>query len=279
MEAVKMKCKPAELSDGSGDEDVALARAPVAQKITPVKNVKPDTSKKRRTSAQASPSVQKNTLDNWFGIAKKTPPAKTTKAESAGNPKAVTENDEADDVEVDGSPVVHTPTAAKFFKRTSPSKTKGAGKKLVQRRILLSDQCRVCESSKTESSMRCERKCMECELTVHMSCYGVDDEDEILPEKWRCRPCQAMFDLTEEKPEADGDSSDDDATTTTANGIPVHEPRGQDNRFHGLYHSSDFAAVFLFLKRFRRLGLKLGADITIDVRGLFLSIGRYLISI
>lgn len=47
---------------------------------------------------------------------------------------------------------------------------------------------------------------------------------------------------------------------------PVHESLPSTHRHHTLHVESDFATVFQFLKRFRRMGLKISMDATIAVR-------------
>lgn len=48
--------------------------------------------------------------------------------------------------------------------------------------------------------------------------------------------------------------------------LPAHEGLQQTHKFHELHGNSDFATVFQFLKRFRRMGLKISSDATLNVR-------------
>ncbi|GLE05678.1 hypothetical protein PINS_up014718 [Pythium insidiosum] len=216
------------------------------------------------TASRRSLATQKNTLDSWFG-----------RAAPVKKQREVVDVSHADE---DREPHVTTPRAKAVAR--SPSK------KLVQRRILLSDLCRVCESARTDETTRCELKCIDCEMTVHRSCYGVDadgknvgsewdedndreddneeDEDEEdavppPPEKWRCRPCAVEW-----KQQQQTVASKEDNATSAIRKAPVHVVCGDSGPFHGVYHDSDFAAIYLFFKRFRRLGLRVTAEVTLS---------------
>ncbi|TMW65910.1 hypothetical protein Poli38472_003675 [Pythium oligandrum] len=205
------------------------------------------TRKRRASAGKATAVPQKTTLHKWFSSSSPQK-SKDTSTKPTDEKKGDGES---------GSDAPPTPRKSVRSKpRASPLKAKNA-KKMVQRRILLSDQCRVCESAKTDDATRCELKCMSCEMTVHKSCYDVKEKD-ILPEKWSCRRCQYMKDQEEETPEGD------DMSERGPIEFPKYESRGKDNDFDGLYGESEFATVFLFLKRFRRLGLKLSVEITIN---------------
>lgn len=107
----------------------------------------------------------------------------------------------------------------------------------------------------------------------------MQSEDPI--DDWYCRRCQFILDkraelrAQEQQPDDDaGDSSMSDRsaepiepiTDKDAALLPVHAPLDPTHTYHELHCSSDFATVFQFLKRFRRMGLKISMDATIHVR-------------
>ncbi|KAJ0393281.1 hypothetical protein P43SY_004277 [Pythium insidiosum] len=227
-----------------------------------------EASRKRKATPRRAAATQKNTLDSWFGRAASAPRLKDAGAEAGA------------EAEVDAEAGAEGGSAAARDGRRSPrSKTaRSPSKKLVQRRILLSDLCRVCESAKTDEATRCELKCVDCEMTVHRSCYGVDadgkndgtewEEDDdgaeqeeegegngpTTPEKWRCRPCHSEWTQQQQQQQQ----------APAAHGDVEHAVCGASGAFAGVYNDSDFAAIYLFFKRFRRLGLRVNAEVTLS---------------
>ncbi|KAK1935003.1 hypothetical protein P3T76_010769 [Phytophthora citrophthora] len=203
-------------------------------KATAKKDAK--TKEKPKTKAKSKPPT--NTLDRWFkpasGVAKdKKPTEKTKEAKSTSVSKS------------EDKPVVK-----------KKSKPVGASRNFVQRYIHINDECRVCECAKTEEASRCELRCSTCSMTVHKKCYAVKGE---LPEgDWNCRHCQFIYDETawEDISSLIGVESPEGVT------FPTCKPLDGTQILHKLQTDSDFAAVFMFLQRFRRLGLNLSNVVT-----------------
>ncbi|ETM99812.1 hypothetical protein PPTG_18622 [Phytophthora nicotianae INRA-310] len=215
---------------------------PVAAEVPKSKSTKSsdkgDVKTKSKPKPKAKPKPPTNTLDRWFKPA--TSAAKDKKP--SDNPKGI------DDVVVikdDEKPVVQ-----------KKSKPVGASRNFVQRYIHINDECRVCECAKTEEATRCELRCATCSMTVHKKCYGVRGE---LPDgDWNCRRCQFIYDETawEDISSLIGVESPEGVT------FPTCKPLDEKQKLHKLQTDCDFAAVFLFLQRFRRLGLKLSNVVT-----------------
>lgn len=102
-----------------------------------------------------------------------------------------------------------------------------------------------------------------CHRRVWQKCYGVEVENPI--DDWHCRRCQFALDRKTELPEADAEAADGAVSSLP----PVHEPLEPSHKYHALHTESDFATVFQFFKRFRRMGLKIAMDATITVRRSF----------
>lgn len=113
-------------------------------------------------------------------------------------------------------------------------------KRLVQRRIHISDVCRVCEETATEAASRCDLKCVTCGVTVHRSCYDADPSPDT---DWRCRPCSCE---AENLP------------------LPTHQAPTSTNPFHVLQSCADFAIVYTFLVRFANQGLRIPSELTLQ---------------
>lgn len=93
-------------------------------------------------------------------------------------------------------------------------------------------------------------------------CYGVESEDPI--DDWHCRRCQYITDKREElKSDADATSQSTESDSAL---LPTHKPLGDAHKYHELHGDSDFATIFQFLKRFRRMGLKISLDINLKVQ-------------
>ncbi|RLN97376.1 hypothetical protein BBJ28_00018351 [Nothophytophthora sp. Chile5] len=202
-----------------------------------------------------------NTLDRWF---KPAPRAKSVGVDEAPREKPKAAIAASSDV---ATPPKHKPKAV----------TSSASKNFVQRYIHITDECRVCESARTEEATRCELRCIGCSMTVHKKCYGVKSE---LPDgDWNCRRCQFIYDETHEKIKDESEkgeedpTSEEDTTSTEAPKLikkpeevvfPTHDALDDTHEHHALHRNCDFAAVFLFLQRFRRLGLKISNAITLE---------------
>lgn len=72
--------------------------------------------------------------------------------------------------------------------QAAPPKHKASAmssKKLVQRRIHITDVCRVCDSARTDDASRCELRCIGCDVTVHKvrppSCIFATDDACLAP--------------------------------------------------------------------------------------------------
>ncbi|DAZ96233.1 TPA: LOW QUALITY PROTEIN: hypothetical protein N0F65_012595 [Lagenidium giganteum] len=139
----------------------------------------------------------KSTLDAWL--------SRGTKRKATPEPEATDDFDEDDDV-MKQQPAKHPKPAVEArggVTKSPKKKTKTKSllqsesyKKLVQRRIHISDVCRVCDCTTTEDAKRCDLKCITCEMTVHKTCY----EEETPPEgDWKCRRCQLVSDTTNEE--------------------------------------------------------------------------------
>ncbi|KAG7389453.1 hypothetical protein PHYPSEUDO_010338 [Phytophthora pseudosyringae] len=186
------------------------------------------------TKAKTKTKPATNTLDRWFKPAKDKKPSAIPKAPDA----ATADKDEEQ---------------RQQKKKQKTAKPVGASRNFVQRYIHINDECRVCERAKTEEAARCELRCATCAMTVHKKCYGVKGE---LPDgDWNCRRCQFIYDET-----AWGDiSSLIGAASPEGVTFPTCKPLDDA---HKLQTDCDFAAVFLFVQRFRRLGLKLSNMVT-----------------
>ncbi|GMF55782.1 unnamed protein product [Phytophthora fragariaefolia] len=202
------------------------------------------TKAKPKAKPRAKPKPPSNTLDRWF---KPAPAAAKEKKPSEENPK------QAEDAAVDTE--VEKPLAKK------KAKSVGAARNFVQRYIHITDQCRVCEQAKTDGAARCELRCATCSMTVHKKCYAVKGD---LPDgDWNCRRCQFIYDETE----WEDISSLVGVAAPEGVAFPKCQPLDATQKLHQLQTDCDFAAVFLFLQRFRRLGLKLSNVVTtLEVR-------------
>ncbi|KAG7395856.1 hypothetical protein PHYBOEH_003102 [Phytophthora boehmeriae] len=194
---------------------------------------------KPKPKAKSKPKPPTNTLDRWFKPAPRSDSA-PTKSEKPKTAKTTSETPKEDKTKAEVKP--------------KKPKTVGASKNFVQRYIHITDECRVCENAKTEEATRCELRCATCSMTVHKKCYGVKGE---LPEgDWNCRRCQFILDETSWE---DVSSLVDGAPVKSAEDVvfPKHKALDDTHTLHPLHQDCDFAAVFLFLQRFRRLGLNI----------------------
>lgn len=185
---------------------------------------------KRKTILNAKSKPLTHTLDRWF-------------KPSIGGAKVKKASNDTRDPE----PVIYT----NDDKKSIEQKTAKVPRNFVQRYIHINDECRVCESAKTEEAARCELRCATCLMTVHKKCYDV--KGEVSDKDWHCRRCQFIYDETawEDISNLIGVEKPEGVTFPTCN------PPDDKHKLHQLLTSSDFAAVFLFLQRFRRSGLKL----------------------
>ncbi|KAF4317526.1 hypothetical protein BBO99_00003080 [Phytophthora kernoviae] len=187
-----------------------------------------------------------NTLDRWFK------PARRSESSIAANGKPKTTKTTSEPTKIEKEKVAVKP---------KKSKAVGASKNFVQRYIHITDECRVCENAKTEEATRCELRCITCSMTVHKKCYGVKGE---LPEgDWNCRRCQFILDETSWE---DMSSLVDGVPMKNAEDVvfPKHKSLDDTHTLHPLRQDCDFAAVFLFLQRFHRLGLKITNSVTLE---------------
>ncbi|KAF1774402.1 Zinc finger, PHD-type, conserved site [Phytophthora cactorum] len=225
------------------EEAAALSGTmPVAAEAPKSKPTKPagkgDAKTKSKPKPKAKPKPPTNTLDRWFkpaisAVKDKKPSDKPKEPEAA----AVVKDAEKPVVQKKAKPV-------------------GASRNFVQRYIHINDECRVCECAKTEEAARCELRCVTCSMTVHKKCYDVKGE---LPDgDWNCRRCQFIYDETA----WEDISGLIGMATPEGVSFPKCKPLDDKHKLHKLQTDCDFAAVFLFLQRFRRLGLKLSNVVT-----------------
>ncbi|TYZ56926.1 hypothetical protein PybrP1_001909 [[Pythium] brassicae (nom. inval.)] len=271
----------------TSDTSAAPASTPASskkQKRSGDKATPSGSAKKARTTAPVKP--QSNTLYSWF---KKTAAPKAdepaaesssandaalTAADSDATPKSSSTNGSSSNGELvaasaDVSPERKNVTPPVEKKKKVVDAGTSSVKKLVQRRIHINDPCRVCDNARTEDTSRCELRCLGCDMTVHKKCYGVESEDPI--DDWNCRRCQFILDRKKELEDAKGEedvvaeAAETDAHPAENASLlpPVHEPLESSHKYHALHGDSDFATVFQFLKRFRRMGLKISMDATI----------------
>ncbi|KAI9998626.1 hypothetical protein PInf_003208 [Phytophthora infestans] len=197
--------------------------------------------KKTKTNSKPKPKAKPaNTLDRWFK-----PAINNTKEKKKPSDKLKESVDTEVDVKDDEKTVV--------LKKLKPV---GASRNFVQRYIHINDECRVCECAKTEEATRCELRCATCSMTLHKKCYGLKGE---LPDgDWICRRCQFIYDETawEDISSLIGMAAPEGVS------FPTCKPLDNKQKLHKLQADCDFAAVFLFLQRFRRLGLKLSNVVT-----------------
>jgi len=215
---------------------------PEADASTTTPAVKPAKTR-AKPKPKAKPKTPPTTLDRWFKPA----------------PGAVKEKKKVEEDAPKDSDAAARKEGEK--KERKKSKAVGAARNFVQRYIHITDECRVCESAKTDEATRCELRCATCAMTVHKKCYGVKGE---LPEgDWNCRRCQFLYDATawEDISSLVGLETPEGVT------FPRCRPLDDTQKLHALQTNCDFAAVFLFLQRFRRLGLKLtNVTTTLEVR-------------
>ncbi|GAB9472470.1 hypothetical protein Gpo141_00009648 [Globisporangium polare] len=219
--------------------------------------------KKPRASPPAKQAKQSNTLDMWFKkAAPKAPAPSTPESEDDTKEKApASENGSSNSDSAPTAPIEElTKVTPPVQKKKVMDAASSSSRKLVQRRIHINDPCRVCESARTEDVSRCELRCLGCDMTVHKKCYDVESEDPI--DDWHCRRCQCITDKKEELESADADATPA-ATESDSALLPTHEPLGKAHKYHELHGDSDFATIFQFLKRFRRMGLKISLDINL----------------
>nr|WAK73573.1 RNA-dependent RNA polymerase [Phytophthora palustris bunya-like virus 8] len=93
----------------------------------------------------------------------------------------------------------------------------------------------------------------------YKKCYEVKEQPE---GDWRCRRCQFVVEETS----WEDISSAVDGQVKTAEDVVFPKLQGlpEDHRFKELHKDCDFAAVFLFLQRFRRLGLNISNTVTLE---------------
>ncbi|KAI9922512.1 hypothetical protein PsorP6_000934 [Peronosclerospora sorghi] len=192
---------------------------------------------KRDTKLKAKPKPPTNTLDRWFK------PAISTAIENPTSQKL------QDPVVAKSSHDDENPVAKKN------TKVVGTSRKFSQRYICVRDECRVCLNAKTEEVTRCELRCATCSMTVHKKCYSVK---EVPDGDWNCRRCQFIYDSTA----WEDISSLVGVSTPEGVMFPTCKPLNTEEKFHELQTDCNFAAVFLFLQRFRRLGMKLSNVVT-----------------
>lgn len=229
----------------------------------------------------------------WFK--KAAPKAPAPESEDDTNEKApASENGSSNSDSAPTAPIEElTKVTPPVQKKKVIDAASSSSRKLVQRRIHINDPCRVCESARTEDVSRCELRCLGCDMTVHkvcwlcescllgsmcsnltsengfipmflmQKCYDVESEDPI--DDWHCRRCQCITDKKEELESADADATPA-ATESDSALLPTHEPLGKAHKYHELHGDSDFATIFQFLKRFRRMGLKISLDINLKVQ-------------
>ncbi|GMF27880.1 unnamed protein product [Phytophthora lilii] len=211
---------------------MTLLEPPVADAAKPEPR-KPATKSDAKAKAKTKPKPKPptNTLDRWF----KRAPA---------------------DKKPSDTPKEKEPEASKEQEKPVEKKKKKSSRNFVQRYIHITDECRVCEQVTTEEASRCELRCATCSMTVHQKCYGVKGE---LPDgDWNCRRCQFIYDGTawEDISSLIGEAVPEGVT------FPKCKPLDDKQYLHKLQTNCDFATVFLFLQRFRRLGLKLSNVVT-----------------
>eukprot|EP00644_Phytophthora_capsici_P014001 jgi/Phyca11/559164/estExt2_Genewise1.C_PHYCAscaffold_30071 len=191
--------------------------------------VKDATKTKEKSKPKSKPQPPTNTLDRWFKPA----------------------SGAAKDKNISDKPKEDKPTTTRKSEEKPVVKKKAKSGNFVQRYIHINDECRVCECAKTEEATRCELRCSTCSMTVHKKCYAVKGE---LPEgDWNCRRCQFIYDKTawDDISSLIGVASPEGVT------FPTCKPLDDTQILYKLQTDSDFAAVFMFLQRFRRLGLNL----------------------
>ncbi|KAF1334303.1 Inactive ubiquitin carboxyl-terminal hydrolase 53, partial [Globisporangium splendens] len=214
-----------------------------------------------KKSSRSTPAKQSNTLDMWFKQA--APKAKPAEKAVAGQETdAATSKDDNTNSVKNGERSSASSEPIEVLNVDPPLKKKKANpesasaKKLVQRRIHINDLCRVCGNARTEASSRCELRCIGCDMTVHTLDEPVDD--------WYCRRCQYILDKKEELKSGGIDTiAEDGDGDKGAVLLPTHERLEATHKYHELHGSSDFATIFQFLKRFRRMGLKVSFDVTL----------------
>uniref|UniRef100_K3WZ96 PHD-type domain-containing protein n=1 Tax=Globisporangium ultimum (strain ATCC 200006 / CBS 805.95 / DAOM BR144) TaxID=431595 RepID=K3WZ96_GLOUD len=243
--------------------------ATASAKSRPKRGTKSSPTNGSKKSSRPTPVKQSNTLDMWFKqAAPMTKPAekaiagqKTDAATSSkdGNTNAVDNGEHSTSASSELLEVLNVDPPLKK-KKVNPESA--SAKKLVQRRIHINDLCRVCGNARIEASSRCELRCMGCDMTVHTKCYDIQLDEPV--DDWHCRRCQYILDKKEELKIGGIESviEDDNGDKDTAL-LPAHEHLEATHKYHELHSSSDFATIFQFLKRFRRMGLKVSSDVTL----------------
>ncbi|CEG50112.1 hypothetical protein F443_21241 [Plasmopara halstedii] len=218
-----------------------LEAADVSTRKLSKMEAKCDTRSKSKLFSKTNAKPLTGTLDRWF-----------KPANGAANDKKASNKTKSFE------PVVNANDDEKNM-RPQVSKSVRSSRNFVQRYIHINDECRVCESAKIEEAARCELRCATCSLTVHKKCYNV--RGEVSDKEWNCRRCQYIYRETawEDISGLIGVPNPESLT------FPTCEPPDNNHKMHQLFTDSNFAAIFLFLQRFSRLGLQLlNVDTTLE---------------
>lgn len=97
-------------------------------------------------------------------------------------------------------------------------------------------------------------------------CYGVKDHSP--DDDWFCNRCEFIRTAREERGEQpthadDQTEANDDLKEAL---LPKHHPLDDEHKHRALHQDCNFAMIFMFLKRFRLMGLKLSMPITLEVK-------------
>jgi hypothetical protein len=110
-------------------------------------------------------------------------------------------------------------------------------------------------------------------------CYNVKDDP---PDRtWHCRRCEFALEQqnpsksSEEESEDAEDSGGDDSSSVLEDAVPdlanttfpSLDSLPETHKFAVLHRDPNFASVFRFLQRFRHLGLRVPADLSLHVSG------------
>lgn len=109
---------------------------------------KPAASKRKPRATKDAPAAKPSrTLDMWF---------KPTGAKAG-----------VQDARKEGKAPEKAASSGAEQSPPRPKASAAASKKMVQRRIHITDVCRICDSARTEDASRCELRCVGCDVTVH----------------------------------------------------------------------------------------------------------------